>query len=94
VREVQGRAIARLLPLVRDLRRLGSAALDLAWTAAGRYDAYFEQGVKHWDVAAGALICERAGLVVHHLPAVPPAEPGMLAAPPALAAELLALVTD
>jgi myo-inositol-1(or 4)-monophosphatase len=94
VREEQAQVIGRLLPRVRDIRRLGSAALDLAWTAAGRYDAYFEQGVKHWDYAAGALICERAGLEVHHLPERPPAEPGLLAAPPLLAPELLALVTD
>ena len=38
---------------MRDIRRLGSAALDLAWTAAGRYDAYYERGVQEWDVAAG-----------------------------------------
>jgi myo-inositol-1(or 4)-monophosphatase len=94
VREVQSRAVARLLPRVRDVRRLGSAALDLAWTAAGRYDAYYEHGVKHWDVAAGALICERAGLAVRELAPVPPAESGLLVAPPALADELLALVTD
>jgi myo-inositol-1(or 4)-monophosphatase len=94
VREVQSRAVARLLPRVRDVRRLGSAALDLAWTAAGRYDAYYEHGVKHWDVAAGALICARAGLAVHELPPAPPAERGLLVAPPALADELLALVTD
>ena len=62
VRESQARVVARLLPRVRDVRRLGAAALDLAWTAAGRFDAYYERGVKHWDVAAGALICERAGL--------------------------------
>jgi myo-inositol-1(or 4)-monophosphatase len=94
VREVQSRAVARLLPRVRDVRRLGSAALDLAWTAAGRYDAYYEHGVKHWDVAAGALICERAGLAVRELAPVPPAESGLLVAAPALADQLLALVTD
>jgi myo-inositol-1(or 4)-monophosphatase len=94
VRESQARALARLLPRVRDLRRLGAAALDLAWTAGGRYDAYFERGVKHWDVAAGALICARAGLEVHELPPAPPADSGMLVAPAAIAGELLALVTD
>jgi len=94
VRESQARVIARLLPRVRDLRRLGAAALDLAWTAAGRYDAYFERGVKHWDVAAGALICARAGLELRALPPAPPAEGGMLVAPPALVDELLALVSD
>jgi myo-inositol-1(or 4)-monophosphatase len=94
VRESQARVVARLLPLVRDVRRLGSAALDLAWAAAGRVDAYYERGVKHWDVAAGALICARAGLAVHELPPAPPADSGLLVAPPAIADELLALVTD
>jgi myo-inositol-1(or 4)-monophosphatase len=94
VREAQARAVARLLPRVRDVRRLGAAALDLAWTAAGRFDAYYERGVKHWDIAAGRLICERAGLAVRDLPPAPPAERGMLVAAPAVADELLALVTD
>ncbi len=94
VRESQARVLARLLPQVRDVRRLGAAALDLAWAAAGRYDAYFERGVKHWDVAAGALICARAGLAVHALEPAPPADGGLLVASPAIAAELLALVTD
>ena len=94
VRESQARVVARLLPRVRDVRRLGAAALDLTWAAAGRYDAYYERGVKHWDVAAGALICARAGLAVRELPPAPPADSGMLVAPPALVDELLALVTD
>jgi myo-inositol-1(or 4)-monophosphatase len=94
VRASQARVVARLLPRVRDLRRLGAAALDLAWTAAGRYDAYYERGVHHWDVAAGALICERAGLAVRELAPAPPAASGMLVAAPALADELFALVTD
>jgi myo-inositol-1(or 4)-monophosphatase len=94
VRESQARVVARLLPLVRDVRRFGAAALDLAWAAAGRVDAYYERGVKHWDVAAGALICARAGLAVHELPPAPPADSGLLVAPPAIAGELLALVTD
>ena len=94
VREAQARVLARLLPQIRDVRRLGAAALDLAWAAAGRVDAYFERGVQHWDIAAGALICARAGLAVHALPPAPPAAAGVLVAPPAIAGELLALVTD
>jgi myo-inositol-1(or 4)-monophosphatase len=94
VRESQARVVARLLPRVRDVRRLGAAALDLAWAAAGRYDAYYERGVKHWDIAAGALVCARAGLAVRELPPAPPADSGMLVASPALVDELAALVTD
>ena len=84
VRSLQAQGLARLLPRVRDIRRFGSAALDLAWTAAGRYDAYYERGVQVWDIAAGALICERAGLAIRRLEPAPPAGAGILVAPPAL----------
>ena len=92
VRDSQARIAARLLPRVRDLRRMGAAALDLAWTAAGRFDAYYERGVKHWDTAAGALICARAGLAVRPLDPAPPAESGLLVAAPGIVDELLAIV--
>jgi myo-inositol-1(or 4)-monophosphatase len=90
VRRAQAAVAARLLPDVRDLRRFGSAAIDLAWTACGRLDAYYEHGLNAWDLAAGRLICERAGLEVHDLAPVGPSAPGVLVAPPALAAQLLA----
>ena len=90
VRRAQAARVADLLPVVRDIRRFGSAALDLAWTAAGRYDAYYERGVHHWDVAAGALLCECAGLAVEPLRAAPPEAEGILAATPALIDELRA----
>lgn len=57
----QGRVVAELLPEVRDLRRIGSCALDLCMVAAGRLDAYFEEGVHVWDWAAAALIAAEAG---------------------------------
>ena len=88
VRRVQAAAVGALLPDVRDVRRFGAAALDLAWCAAGRFDAYYERGVHHWDVAAGSLVCERAGLVVEPLAAAPPQGTGVLVAAPALADEL------
>jgi myo-inositol-1(or 4)-monophosphatase len=93
VRRAQGRVFERLVPHVRDIRRFGSAALDLAWTATGRFDAYYERSVKQWDIAAGALICERAGLEIHELPAHENLPWGILVAPPALAAGLLELVS-
>jgi myo-inositol-1(or 4)-monophosphatase len=92
VRRAQAKVIERLVPRVRDIRRFGSAALDLTWTAAGRYDAYFERTVKPWDIAAGALICERAGLRVLELPVHEHLPWGILVAPPALADGLLELV--
>jgi myo-inositol-1(or 4)-monophosphatase len=60
-RAVQAEAIGRLLPRARDIRRAGAAALDLAWVAAGRVDAFFERGLHHWDWAAGRLLVEEAG---------------------------------
>lgn len=51
----------------RGVRRLGSAALDLAWTACGRFDAYWEQGLAPWDVAAGTILVREAGGVADDL---------------------------
>jgi myo-inositol-1(or 4)-monophosphatase len=84
VRRTQAATLAALLPVVRDVRRFGAAALDLAWCAAGRFDAYYERGVKLWDVAAGSLLCERAGLIVEPLTAAPPQDGGILVATPGL----------
>ena len=60
-REAQAAVVARLAGAVRDLRRAGSAALDLAWVAAGRLDAYFEVSRSAWDSAAGELLVRQAG---------------------------------
>jgi myo-inositol-1(or 4)-monophosphatase len=57
----QGRVAAAVLPRVRDIRRSGSAATDLCSVAAGQVDAYYEQGVQYWDIAAGGLIAREAG---------------------------------
>lgn len=57
----QGAVLAGLLPRVRDIRRMGAAALDLCSVAAGRVDAYYEVGLGAWDLAAGALIAGEAG---------------------------------
>jgi myo-inositol-1(or 4)-monophosphatase len=92
VRAAQAEVLARLIPRVRDIRRFGSAALDLAWTACGRYDAYFERTTKPWDIAAGTLVCERAGLTVVELPERECLPLGVLAAVPGIAGELLELV--
>jgi myo-inositol-1(or 4)-monophosphatase len=60
-RAAQADVIRELLPRVRDIRRAGAAALDLAWLAAGRVDAFFERGLHHWDWAAARLLVEEAG---------------------------------
>jgi myo-inositol-1(or 4)-monophosphatase len=92
VRARQAEVAAQVIPRVADIRRLGSAALDLAWTAAGRYDAYFERGMSEWDVAAGAMLCAAVGLEVRDLPAQDGLPRGVLVAVPALADELFALI--
>lgn len=63
-RKRQGEVVAKLLPKVRDIRRMGAAAVDIASCAAGVVDAYYERGVRPWDVAAGLLIAKEAGCTV------------------------------
>jgi myo-inositol-1(or 4)-monophosphatase len=67
-RRHQALVAAQVIPAVRDIRRLGSAALDLCWTAAGRYDAYYEWDLEPWDLAAGRLIAAESGLRAELLP--------------------------
>jgi len=55
------RTLGVLMPMVAGVRRFGAAALDLAWVAAGRYDGYWELGVKPWDIAAGLLLVRESG---------------------------------
>lgn len=88
----QAAVAAGLLPQVRDLRRLGSAALDLCQLAAGRVDAHYEEGLSYWDYAAGALIASEAGAVVDWLPGAPPAAPCLVGAGPALHPALCAVL--
>jgi myo-inositol-1(or 4)-monophosphatase len=66
-RAQQAAVLTHVLPRVRDIRRLGSAALDLCAVAAGRVDAYYEYGCAPWDVAAGSLVAAEAGAVVQTL---------------------------
>ena len=60
-REIQGSMLRYILPRIGDIRRFGSAALDLCWLAAGRVDAFYEEGLNLWDYAAGSLIASEAG---------------------------------
>jgi myo-inositol-1(or 4)-monophosphatase len=93
-RRAQGAVVAELLPRVRDIRRFGSAALDLCAVAAGRVDAYYELHLNPWDHAAGALIAAEAGVVVTGLPGRPFAEPMAIAAAPSIAEPFVALLAD
>jgi myo-inositol-1(or 4)-monophosphatase len=89
LRADQASALVAILPRVRDLRRGGSAALDLAWLACGRVDGYFERGLKQWDWGAGRLLVAEAGGVVEDLTGEPH---GLVAAGPELVEELRRLV--
>jgi myo-inositol-1(or 4)-monophosphatase len=92
VRARQAVVLARVLPRVADIRRAGAAATDLAWCACGRYDAFYERGLKPWDHAAGGLVAQRAGLSVRMLETGTDEPEGVVAAPPALIGELLGLI--
>jgi myo-inositol-1(or 4)-monophosphatase len=84
----QAEVLTHVLPRVADIRRVGSAAIDLCWVACGRYDGYFEPGLSTWDYAAGALIAAEAGAVVRDLEGGPPSTDFVIAAPAPLFAPL------
>jgi myo-inositol-1(or 4)-monophosphatase len=83
-RQVQGEVVAALLPHVRDIRRGGSAAVDLCSVAAGRMDAFYERGLNYWDYAAGGLIAREAGALVGGLSGRPESTSMTVAAGPEL----------
>lgn len=91
-RAAQAQVVARVLPQVRDIRRGGSAALDLCWLACGRFDGFYEAVMEVWDKAAGVLIAAEAGAVVTELQAPVGTSHGVVAAGPGLHDELRALV--
>lgn len=90
-RRRQSDLLSGVLPLVRDIRRMGACATDLCALAAGRADAFLEDELAHWDWAAGALVAREAGAVVTPLRAGSD-NPGLLAAGPALHGGLTALL--
>jgi myo-inositol-1(or 4)-monophosphatase len=87
----QAEVLTRVLAHVRDIRRRGSAALDLCWSACGRADAYYELGLGPWDIAAGELIGREAGLITAPLKEGL-SEISVMAAPPALFEPLRSLL--
>jgi myo-inositol-1(or 4)-monophosphatase len=87
-RQVQGDVLRAVLPRVRDIRRGGSAAVDLCSVASGTVDAYYERGVNLWDIAAGGLIAAEAGAQITGMHGRPPSPSMTLAAPPPLLGEL------
>ncbi|MEU1864201.1 inositol monophosphatase family protein [Streptomyces gardneri] len=84
----------RVIPRVRDIRRGGSAAIDLCDVAAGRLDAYYERGLNPWDLAAGALIAREAGALTGGRPGEPESGELTLAASPGVFAPLQELLEE
>lgn len=84
----QAHVLRHVITHVRDIRRPGTASLDLCAVATGRVDAYYERGLKPWDLAAGGLIAEEAGVVVAGLRGALPGEELVIAAGPALFSDL------
>lgn len=93
-RAAQARLLSHVLPRVRDIRRAGSAALDLCSVASGRLDAYYEHGLHPWDLAAGWLIATEAGAKVGDLRGGDPSSEHLVAAPPALFGPLVDLLVE
>jgi len=93
-RRAQGAVVAELLPRVRDIRRFGSAALDLCAVGAGRVDAYYELNLNPWDHAAGALVAAEAGAVVTGLGGRAFADPMAVAVAPSVSADFLDLLQE
>jgi myo-inositol-1(or 4)-monophosphatase len=93
-REAQGAVLAAVIDHIRDIRRMGAAAVDLCSVACGRVDAFYERGLKHWDMSAGALIAAEAGARVAAIGGGPVAPGSALAATPALFEPLRALLVE
>ncbi|HLM04058.1 MAG TPA: inositol monophosphatase family protein [Blastococcus sp.] len=93
-RRAQAAVVAHLLPRVRDIRRYGSAALDLCSVAAGRVDAYYELHLNRWDYAAGALVAAEAGVVLTGLGGQPFAQPMAVASAASVADAFLEMLEE
>jgi myo-inositol-1(or 4)-monophosphatase len=90
----QAEVLRRALPGVRDVRRFGAAALDIAWVAAGRLDGFIERGVQEWDWMAARLLVTEAGGAVRELAATDDRPAGIAVARAGLLEQLLALFED
>ncbi|KUL52812.1 inositol-phosphate phosphatase [Streptomyces sp. NRRL F-4489] len=91
-RAAQAEVVRTLLPRVRDIRRGGSAAIDLCDVACGRLDGYYERGLNPWDLAAGVLIATEAGALTGGRPGRPASHELTVAASPGVFAELQPLL--
>jgi myo-inositol-1(or 4)-monophosphatase len=90
-RAMEARYVARILPVARDIRCMGSAALNVCWVGCGRLDGFYQRNMQYWDFAAGEIIAREAGAVISG----PEEQNGrlMVVATPGIHAELRRLVT-
>jgi myo-inositol-1(or 4)-monophosphatase len=93
-RAAQAEVVRTLVPRVRDIRRAGSAAIDLCDVGCGRLDGYFERGLNPWDLAAGELFAREAGALTGGRPGAPASGELTIAAPPGLFEPLQGLLED
>jgi myo-inositol-1(or 4)-monophosphatase len=94
VRRAQALVVARIIGDIRDIRRMGAAAVDLCSVACGRVDAYFERGLNAWDLAAGELIASEAGATLSSIEGGPALPGSVLASAPGLANPLRELLSS
>lgn len=94
IRKKQGARFAQLITHVRDIRRMGAAAVDLCLVASGMVDGYFEEELNPWDLAAGELIATEAGALVTNAEGGPAGREMVVAAHPSLHSQILALLAS
>jgi myo-inositol-1(or 4)-monophosphatase len=92
-RTVQAKRVSRMIHDVRDIRRFGAASIDLCFVACGRLDAYFEENLFQWDIAAGELIAREAGCLSGDFSGGPVRPAELLVSPPKIFEPLSALIT-
>lgn len=93
-RAEQAQVLARVLPQIRDIRRLGSAAIDLCLLADGSLDLYYERGLNPWDMAAGVVVATEAGAVVTGLRGAPAGNAMTVAGPAELVEQLAGILEE
>jgi myo-inositol-1(or 4)-monophosphatase len=93
-RHAHAQRVANMVMKVRDIRRFGAAAVDLCFVACGRLDAYFEEHLHSWDLAAGQIIATEAGAIVTNYAGASVTPEQVLASTPFIQQELIALIAE
>jgi len=93
-RLIQAARIPKIIANIRDIRRLGSASLDLCFVAVGRYDAYYEEHLFPWDLAAGTLIAKESGCIIGSIDGGEVQPSAILASPPGVFTQIQDLIKN